>query len=329
MDEESKKRFILRAKIIKAIKEFLDSKGFMEVETPIIQPIYGGAAAKPFTTHINDLDMKAYLRISLELYLKRLIAGGYEKVYEIGKVFRNESIDTSHNPEFTLMESYWAYADYNDVMELVEDCYTFVAQKVLRTTTIIYQGKTIELKKPWKRMTMKAALQELAGLDVNNMNEKAIKELLDQHKIEYRDDMNKGLLINQLFKIVEEQLIQPVFIIDHPKETTPLCKLHRQHPDLIERFEPYINGWEIGNAYSELNDPIRQRYLLEEQARLLRAGTDAEANPMDEDFCKCVEHGLPPMGGLGLGIDRMVMLMTDAPSIRDVLFFPTMKPDGQ
>jgi len=328
MDEESKKRFILRTRIIKALKEFLDSRGFMEVETPIIQPIYGGAAAKPFTTHINDLDMNAYLRISLELYLKRLIAGGYEKVYEIGKVFRNESIDTSHNPEFTLMESYWAYADYNDVMRLVEDAYNDVALKILGTTKITYQGKEIEFKKPWKRMTMKDALKEFGKLDVDKMSEDEIKSLLEKHKIEYGDDMTKGLLINQLFKIVEEELIQPVFIIDHPKETTPLCKLHRENPELIERFEPYINGWEIGNAYSELNDPIRQRYLLEEQAKALRSG-DEESNPMDEDFCKAVEHGMPPMGGLGLGIDRMVMLFTNAPSIRDVLFFPTMKPDDK
>jgi lysyl-tRNA synthetase class 2 len=324
MDDHSKKIFETRTKILKALKEFLDTKGFMEVETPILQPIYGGAAAKPFITHHNELDMKLYLRISLELYLKRLIVGGYERVYEIGKVFRNEGIDTSHNPEFTLMECYAAYWDYNDVMELVEDAYNYVTLKVLGTTTITYQGKEINLQKPWKRMTMKDALKEFSGTDVNGMSNDELKKLLDKHKIEYRDDMTTGLLINQLFKIVEEKLIQPVFIIDHPKETTPLCKLHRHDSSLIERFEPYINGWEVGNAYSELNDPIRQRYLLEEQAKELRSGLE-ESNPMDEDFCKAVEYGMPPMGGLGIGIDRMVMLLTDSVSIRDILFFPTMK----
>jgi lysyl-tRNA synthetase class 2 len=324
MDDHSKKVFVTRTKIIKAIREYLDSKGFMEVENPVIQPIYGGAAAKPFITHYNDLDMKAYLRISLELYLKKLIVGGFEKVYEMSKVFRNESIDTTHNPEFTMMELYWAYADYTDIMKLVEEVYEYVALKVLGTTKITYQGKEIELKRPWKRMTMKDALKEYSGIDVTALSEQELRELLDKHKIEHYNKMTKGLLINQLFKIVEDNLIQPVFIIDHPKETTPLCRLHRENPELIERFEPYINGWEIGNAYSELNDAVRQRYLLEEQANELRAGID-EANPMDEDFCKAIEHGFPPTGGLGLGIDRMIMLFTDSISIRDVIFFPTMK----
>lgn len=324
MDEKSKKVFIMRTKIISAVREFLDNKGFMEVETPTLETIYGGAAAKPFITHHNALDMKLYLRISLELPLKKLIAGGFEKVYQVGKVFRNEDIDTNHNPEFTLMECYSAYADYHDMMELVEDCYNFVALKVLGTTKITYQGKDIDLKKSWKRMTMKEALKEYAGIDVDNMDNDDIKGLLDEHKIEYKEDMSKGLLINQLFKIVEEKLIQPVFIIDHPKETTPLCKLHRKDHELIERFEPYINGFEIGNAYSELTDPIRQRYLLEEQAKALRGG-DEESNPMDEEFCTAVDYGMPPMGGLGLGIDRMIMLFTDSVSIRDILFFPTMK----
>ncbi|MGV8141451.1 MAG: lysine--tRNA ligase [Candidatus Woesearchaeota archaeon] len=324
MDENSKKVFVLRTKILTAIREFLNSRGFMEVETPTLETIYGGAAAKPFITYHNELDMKLYLRISLELPLKKLIAGGFEKVYQVGKVFRNESIDTTHNPEFTMMECYWAYADYHDMMELVEECYNYVALKVLGTTTIKYQDKVIELKRPWKRLTMKEALNEYANIDVESMDDNDIKGLLDEHKIEYRDDMTKGLLINQLFKIVEEKLIQPVFITDHPKETTPLCKLHRKHHDLIERFEPYINGWEIGNAYSELTDPIRQRYLLEEQAKELRAGLE-ESNPMDEEFCKAVDYGMPPMSGLGLGIDRMIMLLTDSASIRDIIFFPTMK----
>jgi lysyl-tRNA synthetase, class II len=324
MDEKSKKVFLLRTRIISAIREFLNTKGFMEVETPILETIYGGAAAKPFITHHNELEMKLYLRISLELPLKKLIAGGFEKVYQMGKVFRNESIDTNHNPEFTLMECYWAYADYHDQMELVEDCYNYVALKVLGTTKITYQGKEIDLKKSWKRLTMKDALKEYAQIDVDNLSPEDIKGLLDKHKIEYRYDMGKGLLINQLFKIVEDKLIQPIFITDHPKETTPLCKLHRKNHELIERFEPYINGWEIGNAYSELTDPIRQRYLLEEQAKELRAGLE-ESNPMDEEFCTAVDYGMPPMSGLGLGIDRMVMLFTDSVSIRDILFFPTMK----
>jgi lysyl-tRNA synthetase class 2 len=324
MDDKSKQVFVQRTKIITAVREFLNSKGFMEVETPILETIYGGAAAKPFITHHNELDMKLFLRISLELPLKKLIAGGYEKVYQIVRDFRNESIDTTHNPEFTMMECYWAYADYNDTMELVEDCYDYVALKVLGTTKITYQDKEIELKKPWKRLTMKDALKEYVGIDVDSMENDDIKELLDKHKIEYRGNMSRGLLINQLFKIVEEKLIQPVFIIDHPKETTPLCKLHRKNHDLIERFEPYINGWEIANAYSELNDPIRQRYLLEEQAKELRAGLE-ESNPMDEEFCTAVDYGMPPMSGLGVGIDRMIMLLTNSASIRDVLFFPTMK----
>lgn len=324
MDDHSKQVFVTRTKILKALREFLDTKGFMEVENPTLQPIYGGAAARPFTTHHNDLDMKLYLRISLELYLKKLIIGGYEKVYEVGKVFRNEGIDTTHNPEFTMMECYWAYADYNDIMELVEDAYNFIALKVLGTTEIKYQDKIIELKKPWARLTMKDAIKEYGNIDVDKLQNEDLIAILKEHKIEYKHDMTRGLLINQMFKIVEDKLIQPVFIIDHPKETTPLCKLHRKDHSLIERFEPYINGWEIGNAYTELNDPIRQRYLLEEQAKGLRSG-DEESNPMDEDFCRAVEYGMPPMGGLGLGVDRMVMLMTNSTSIRDILFFPTMK----
>lgn len=326
MDDNSKKVFVTRTKIIKTIREYLDNNGFMEVENPIIQPIYGGAAAKPFVTHYNDLNMKAYLRISLELYLKKLIVGGFEKVYELSRVFRNESIDTTHNPEFTMMELYWAYADYTDIMGLVEELYEYVALKVLGTTKITYQGKDIDLKRPWKRQTMKDALKEHSGIDVDKLSIDEIKGLLEEHRIEYKDSMSKGLLINQLFKIIEDKLIQPVFIIDHPKETTPLCRLHRENPELIERFEPYINGWEIGNAYSELNDAVRQRLLLEEQAKELRAGV-SDANPMDEDFCKAIDHGFPPTGGLGLGIDRMIMLFTNSASIRDVIFFPTMKPN--
>jgi len=324
MDENSKKVFVLRSQIIKAVREFLDSKGFMEVETPVLETIYGGAAARPFVTHHNELDMKLYLRISLELPLKKLIAGGFEKVYQIGKVFRNEGVDTTHNPEFTMMECYWAYADYNDMMELVEDCYNYVALKVLGSTKITYQGNDIELKKPWPRMPMKEALKHYADLDVDSMSTDEIIGLLKKHKIDYREDMTKGQLTLKLFDVVEDKLMQPIFITDYPKESTPLCKLNRHNHDLIEQFEPRIAGMEMGNAYSELTDPIRQRYLLEEQAKELRAGLE-ESNPMDEEFCKAVDYGLPPMSGLGLGIDRMILLLTDSASIRDILFFPTMK----
>jgi lysyl-tRNA synthetase class 2 len=324
MDDKSKNVFVLRSKIIKAVREFLDAKGFMEVETPVLETIYGGAAARPFVTHHNELDMKLYLRISLELPLKKLIAGGFEKVYQIGKVFRNEGIDTTHNPEFTMMECYWAYADYHDMMELVEDCYNYVALKVLGTTKIKYQDKEIDLKKPWPRIPLKEAIKQYAQLDVDSMSNDEIITLLEKHKIDYRRDMTKGQLILKLFDIVEDKLIQPIFITDYPKESTPLCKLNRHNHDLIEQFEPRIAGMEIGNAYSELTDPIRQRYLLEEQAKELRAGLE-ESNPMDEEFCKAVDFGLPPMSGLGLGIDRMIILLTDSASIRDIIFFPTMK----
>ena len=324
MDDKSKQVFILRSKIIKAVREFLDSKGFMEVETPVLETIYGGAAARPFVTHHNELDMKLYLRISLELPLKKLIAGGFEKVYQIGKVFRNEGIDTTHNPEFTMMECYWAYADYHDMMELVEDCYNYVALKVLGTTIIKYQDKEIDLKKPWPRIPLKEAIKKYAQLDVDTMSNEEIITLLEKHKIDHRRDMTKGQLTLKLFDIVEDKLIQPIFITDYPKESTPLCKLNRHNHELIEQFEPRIAGMEIGNAYSELTDPIRQRYLLEEQAKELRAGLE-ESNPMDEEFCKAVDFGLPPMSGLGLGIDRMIILLTDSASIRDIIFFPTMK----
>ena len=324
MDDNSKQVFVLRSKIIRAVREFFDSRGFMEVETPVLETIYGGAAARPFITHHNELDMKLYLRISLELPLKKLIAGGFEKVYQIGKVFRNEGVDTTHNPEFTMMECYWAYADYHDMMELVEDCYNYVALKVLGTTKIKFQDKEIDLKKPWTRMPMKEAIKYYANLDVDTMSNSEIIELLEKNKIDYRENMTKGQLILKLFDVVEEKLVQPIFITDYPKESTPLCKLNRHNHDLIEQFEPRIAGMEIGNAYSELTDPIRQRYLLEEQSKELRAGLE-ESNPMDEDFCKAVDFGLPPMSGLGLGIDRMILLLTDSASIRDILFFPTMK----
>ncbi|MBI4451145.1 lysine--tRNA ligase [Candidatus Woesearchaeota archaeon] len=327
INPDVRKTFIARSAIIAALRAFFHKRGFMEVETPILQPIYGGAAARPFTTHLHDLDLKMFMRISPELYHKRLIVGGFEKVFEIGKVFRNESIDRSHNPEFTLMECYQAYADYNDMMELTEDVYEHVAKTILGTTKFDYQGTAIDVKKPWKRTTMEAALKEVCGLDVGKMSVDELKDAIHSHHLEMPAEQTRGLLIAELFdKLASPHLIQPTFVIDHPAETTPLCKEHRTKPGMVERFEPFINGWEIGNAYSELNDPVKQRALLEEQADKLRSGQE-EANPMDEDFIHALETGMPPTGGLGLGIDRMVMLFTNAPSIRDVLLFPTMKPE--
>lgn len=327
MNENVKKTLMLRTKIIKAIREFFDQRNFLEVETPVLQPIYGGANARPFTTHHHELDMRMYLRISLELYHKRLIIGGISRVYEIGKVFRNESIDTSHNPEFTLLECYQSYADFEDMLSLVEDLYESVAKEILGTTTIELQGKQISLKKPWARMTMTDAIKKYTGEDIDKMSEEDTKDLITKYSLEIKGTPEKWKIIDELFKKeVEQHLIQPTFITHHPKETTPLCKQCRKRPDRIERFEPFINGWEIGNAYSELNDPIKQRQLLEEQAEQLQAGAD-EAHPMDEEFIQAMECGMPPTGGLGLGIDRMIMILTNSASIRDVIFFPTMRHD--
>ncbi len=323
-----KKTFQLRSKIMRAIRQYLDDKGFMEVDIPTLQPVYGGANAKPFTTHINAWDMDLYLSVSPELYLKRLIIGGYEKVYTISKNFRNEGADRTHNPEFTSMECYWSGVDYTEMMALTEDLYEYVCLKVLGTTEIDYQGTNISFKKPWKRMTMYEALKQFAKIDVEKLSDKELLQLLDKYRIEYnRKLITRGLAINELFSsLCEKHLVQPTFIVDHPTETSPLCKLKRGNPALIERFEPYINGWEIGNAYSELTDPILQKKFLEDQAARGRGG-DEEAHQRDDDFILAMEYGLPPTGGLGLGIDRMVMVLTNAPSIRDVILFPTMKPE--
>jgi len=324
---EVKKTFLLRSKIVSAVREFLDTKGFVEVDIPTLQPVYGGASARPFKTHINAWNIDLFLSISPELYLKRLIVGGYEKVYTICKNFRNEGVDKTHNPEFTMMECYWSGVDYEDMMNLTEDLYAFVAQKVLGTTEIVYQGTKMSLKKPWKRMTMYEALKEFAKIDVKKLSDKELFAVLDSHKID-RHGMTRGLAIAALFEeLCEEKLIQPVFITDHPRETTPLCKLKRGNPALIERFEPYINGWEIGNGYSELTDPLLQKQFLEEQVERGRGG-DEEAHQMDTDFIRSMEYGLPPTGGVGLGIDRMVILLTNATSIKEVIFFPTMKPEN-
>ena len=325
-DSNVKKTFEMRSKIISAVREFLDQKSFIEVEIPILQPIYGGAKAKPFKTRINAWNMDMFLSVSPELYLKRCIAGGFEAVYTICKNFRNEGVDRTHNPEFTMMECYWAYRDYNDMMKMTEELYEFVCKSVLGTTEIDYCGTKISFKRPWQRITMIDAIKKYTKIDVKNMKEEEFKKIIKDYKIKLEGEYSRGHAIESIFDaLVTEKLIQPTFITDHPKESTPLCKQKRGDKEHIERFEPYVMGWEIGNAYSELNDPIKQKALLEEQAELGRGG-DEEAHRMDDDFITAMEHGMPPMGGLGLGIDRMVMLLTGAESIRDVILFPTMKP---
>ncbi|MBL7148051.1 MAG: lysine--tRNA ligase [Nanoarchaeota archaeon] len=327
VNPEVKETFILRSRIIDAIREFMQKHGFLEVETPILQPIYGGASARPFKTKINAWNINLYLSISPELYLKKLIVGGLERVYTICKNFRNEGVDKTHNPEFTMLESYAAYWDYHDVMKFTEEMYEYVAKKILKTTKINYQGTKIDLKKPWKRLTMLDAIKKYLNIDITKLNDKELKQELKERNLEFYH-YSKDLAIELLFSIIEPKLIQPVFITDHPKESTPLCKLKRGNHELIERFEPFINGWEMGNAYSELNDPLEQKQLLEEQEKKGRGG-DEEYHPMDEDFIRSLEIGMPPTGGLGLGIDRMVMLLTNAKTIRDVILFPTMRPENK
>ncbi len=326
MNPEVKDVFIKRAKIYKAIREYLDEKGFIEVRTPILQTQYGGANAKPFMTKINAWNMDMYLRIAYELDLKRLIVGGFEKVYDLSSCFRNEDADRTHNPEFAMMEIQWAYADYNDAMKLTEELWEHVAKKVLGTTKIKYAEKIIELKAPWKRLPIKEGLKSLAKTDVDKLSDKELLALINKHKIEHAGKDSRGELIMLLFEeLCEKELIQPTHVIDHPRETCPLAKPHRNKPELIERVEPFINGWEVGNCYSELTDPILQRTEFECQAAKGRGG-DAEAHPMDEDFITALEIGLPPNCGIGIGVDRMVMLLTGQDSIRDVILFPTMKP---
>lgn len=329
VNESVRKTFEKRTLAIKYMREFLDDKGFMEVETPILQNVYGGASARPFVTKLNSLNIPQYLSISPELYLKRLVVGGFEKVYTICKNFRNEGIDATHNPEFTMMECYWAGADYNDMMSLTEDLYEFVFNKVLGSTKVKYGDENLDFKAPWKKISMYEAIKENTGIDVENLNkEELVKKInfLGYDDISFYEDASKGLVVQELFEnYCEDKIRQPTFIIDHPKESTPLCKIHRNNSELIERFEPFVAGVEIGNAYSELNDPVLQRQLFEEQQRQLSQG-NKEAHPLDEEFLRAVEYGLPVTGGLGLGIDRMVMFMTDSQSIRDVILFPFMKP---
>ena len=326
MNAEVKDTFIKRSKILSSIRRYLDGQGFLEVETPMLVANAGGAAARPFETHFNALDEDFKLRISLELYLKRLIVGGLERVYEIGRVFRNEGLDTRHNPEFTLMELYQAYTDYNGMMDLTENMYRHVAQEVLGTTTIVYNGIEMDLGKPFERITMVDAVKKYANVDWNEIHTlEEARAVAKEHHIEFEERHKKGDILNLFFEeYVEHHLVQPTFVMDHPIEISPLTKKKPENPEYVERFEFFMNGWEMANAYSELNDPIDQRERFKAQEEALAAG-DEEANTTDEDFMNALEIGMAPTGGIGFGIDRMCMLLTDSAAIRDVLLFPTMK----
>ena len=326
MNADVKDTFVKRSKILSTIRRFLDGQGFMEVETPMLVSNAGGAAARPFETHFNALDEDLKLRISLELYLKRLIVGGMERVYEIGRVFRNEGLDTRHNPEFTLMELYQAYTDYHGMMDLTENLYRYVAKEVTGSEILTYGDKELDLSKPFERITMVDAVKKYSGVDFNEIHtlEEARAVAKEKH-VEFEERHKKGDILNLFFEeFVEEHLIQPTFVMDHPIEISPLTKKKPENPDYVERFEFFMNGWEMANAYSELNDPIDQRERFKAQEELLAAGDD-EANHTDEDFLNALSIGMPPTGGIGFGIDRMVMMMTNSPAIRDVLLFPTMK----
>ena len=329
MNADVKDTFIKRSRIISAVRQYLNGQGFLEVETPMLVSNAGGAAARPFETHFNALNEDLKLRISLELYLKRLIVGGMERVYEIGRVFRNEGLDTRHNPEFTLMELYQAYTDYHGMMDLTENMYRYVAQTVLGTTTISYNGIEMDLGKPFERITMVDAVKKYSGVDWNEIKDlEAARAAAREHHIEYEERHKKGDILNLFFEeFVEEHLIQPTFVMDHPVEISPLTKKKPENPEYVERFEFFMNGWEMANAYSELNDPIDQRARFAAQEELFAQG-DEEANHTDEDFLNALEIGMPPTGGIGFGIDRMCMLLTDSAAIRDVLLFPTMKTLG-
>lgn len=324
---EVRRVFVARARAVSSIRRFLDERGFIEVETPVLQPIYGGAAARPFVTHHNALDMPLYLRIADELYLKRLIVGGMERVYEIGKDFRNEGIDRFHNPEFTMLEFYAAYLDYEDVMAMTEELLGEVARAVAGDVRVAYSAETIDFSPPFRRLSMYDALREIGGVDAEAMDDDALREHVRALGVADAGSLGRGKLVDELFgSLVEPKLIQPTFITDYPREMSPLAKPKRGAPGLTERFELIVAGKEIVNAYSELNDPIDQRERFEAQARLRAAGDD-EAHPVDDDFIRALEYGMPPTGGFGMGIDRLVMLLTDQPSIRDVILFPTMRPD--
>ena len=330
MNEEVKDTFIKRSKVLSSIRRYLDGEGFMEVETPMLVSNAGGAAARPFETHFNALGEDLKLRISLELYLKRLIVGGMERVYEIGRVFRNEGLDTRHNPEFTLMELYQAYTDYHGMMDLTENLYRYVAKEVTGSEIIKYGEHEMDLSKPFERITMADAVKKYAGVDFHEIKDtEEARKLAKEHHIEYEERHQKGDILNLFFeKYAEEHLIQPTFVMDHPIEVSPLTKKKPENPEYVERFEFFMNGWEMANAYSELNDPMDQRERFAAQEKAFAAG-DEEANHTDEDFLNALDIGMPPTGGIGFGIDRMVMMMTDSPAIRDVLLFPTMKTLGK
>ena len=329
MNAEVKDTFIKRSKVLSSIRRYLDAQGFMEVETPMLVSNAGGAAARPFETHFNALDEDLKLRISLELYLKRLIVGGMERVYEIGRVFRNEGLDTRHNPEFTLMELYQAYTDYHGMMDLTENLYRYVAKEVTGSEILTYGEHQMDLSKPFERITMVDAVRKYSGVDFDELHTlEDVRAVAKEKHIEFEERHKKGDILNLFFEeFVEEHLIQPTFVMDHPIEISPLTKKKPENPEYVERFEFFMNGWEMANAYSELNDPIDQRARFAAQEELLAAG-DAEANHTDEDFLNALSIGMPPTGGIGFGIDRMVMMMTNSPSIRDVLAFPTMKTLG-
>ncbi len=320
--------FQTRTLIFQTIRDYLREEGFLEVETPTLQSVYGGANATPFVTHHKALDQNFYLRISNELYLKRLIAGGFDAVFEFVKDFRNEGIDRTHNPEFSALEFYQAYVDYNEIMHHTENICERCALAVNGRTEFQYDGQTIDVKAPWLRLSMLEAIEKLGGISFAKMSDAEVQILLKENRWELDGDFNRGLATQLVFKeTCETQLIHPIFITDHPKETSPLCKQNRENPELLERFEAFINGWEIANAYSELNDPVIQRRLMEEQVERGRGG-EKETHPLDEDFLRAMEYGMPPMGGVGIGIDRIVMLLTGQPTIRDVIFFPTMRPEA-
>ncbi len=326
VNPDVKRNFVLRSKIIKEVRNFLDNQSFLEVETPMMHPIPGGAAAKPFITHHNALDMQLYMRIAPELYLKRLIVGGLERVYELGKVFRNEGIDIKHNPEFTMVETYQAYADFNVVMKMTEDLISQVAQKVLGTTKIVYQGQEINLAPPWRRLTMTDIIKEHTGVDFTTVHSvEEARHIADELHVEYEKGDGIGKILSNVFEEVgEKQLIQPTFVIGHPKEISPLAKSNRENPEITDRFEAFIFASEMANGFSELNDPIDQKERFMEQVKQRESGDD-EAHMMDDDYVRALEYGMPPAGGLGIGIDRLVMLLTDSYSIREVILFPHMR----
>ena len=327
LNPEKKKNFEIRSKVIGEIRKFLDEKGFLEVETPILTSLYGGANARPFTTFHNTLDMKLYLRIAIELYLKRLIVGGIEKVYELGKTFRNEGMDRNHNPEFSMLELYQAYSDVEGMMNLTEDLINSIALNIFRSESIEFQGQEISFTKPWRRASMLSLIKEETGFDASDFDFEKIKAFCQQSEIEIEPGMNSGKLIEEIFNhFVEPKLIQPTFVIDYPKEISPLAKTKPDDPRLVERFELFIAGNEYANAFTELNDPVEQRKRLESQAKMRELG-DVEANVVDEDFLEALEYGMPPTGGLGIGIDRLVMLFTNNTSIKEVILFPQMKPE--